>query len=44
MSTEPLVNAASVLVFDCDFESGNIGHTVKVSELEYDISIRSDTV
>lgn len=31
------------LIFDCDFESGNIGKVDRLSEHEYDISIRPDT-
>eukprot|EP00698_Gefionella_okellyi_P002295 TRINITY_DN12107_c0_g1_i1.p1 TRINITY_DN12107_c0_g1~~TRINITY_DN12107_c0_g1_i1.p1 ORF type:complete len:435 (-),score=66.82 TRINITY_DN12107_c0_g1_i1:93-1397(-) len=31
------------LIFDCNFESGNLGHVEAVSDAEYDLSIRPDT-
>jgi len=31
------------LVFDCDFESGNIGTAIRYDEMEYEIKIRPDS-
>lgn len=41
--TTPASFDTQSLVFDCKFESGNIGNVVRISEYEYEINIRSDT-
>lgn len=38
-----MVNRESTLVFDSNFESGNLDMVYKVGELEYDLFMRVDT-